>query len=139
MKVPARSQAPRLLLWFIRSPLTDPAGDPRLSRGFHVPDVIPELSSERVLTTEWVPGESIDKVALLPQEVSCPSRVWAMVFWLSKATCLPSHPEAWRAEQVRDSVATRLLALTLQELFHWQFMQTDPNWGNFLYHTESDK
>jgi len=23
--------------------------------------------------------------------------------------------------------------LTIQELFVWRFMQTDPNWGNFLY------
>ena len=29
---------------------------------FHVPDVIPELSTEQVLTSEWVPGVHIDKV-----------------------------------------------------------------------------
>ncbi|GBF99518.1 aarF domain-containing kinase [Raphidocelis subcapitata] len=34
---------------------------------------------------------------------------------------------------VRDEVGTRLLRLTLRELFGWRFMQTDPNWGNFLY------
>jgi len=33
----------------------------------------------------------------------------------------------------RDDVAARLLRLTLRELFSWRFMQTDPNWGNFLY------
>lgn len=25
----------------------------------------------------------------------------------------------------------------LQELFVWRFMQTDPNWGNFLYDQET--
>lgn len=30
-------------------------------------------------------------------------------------------------------MGTRLLRLTLRELFGWRFMQTDPNWGNFLY------
>jgi aarF domain-containing kinase len=30
-------------------------------------------------------------------------------------------------------VGTQLLRLTLRELFHWGYMQTDPNWGNFLY------
>ena len=36
-------------------------------------------------------------------------------------------------QSVRDDVGTRLLRLTLRELFDWRFMQTDPNWGNFLY------
>ncbi len=34
-------------------------------------------------------------------------------------------------------MGTRLLALTLRELFQWRFMQTDPNWGNFLYDTDT--
>ncbi len=29
---------------------------------------------------------------------------------------------------VRDEVGSRLLQLTLKELFEWRFMQTDPNW-----------
>ena len=39
-------------------------------------------------------------------------------------------------QEVRDDVGTRLLRLTLRELFDWRFMQTDPNWGNFLYDPE---
>lgn len=31
-------------------------------------------------------------------------------------------------EGVRNAVGSRLLQLTLRELFDWQFMQTDPNW-----------
>jgi len=31
-------------------------------------------------------------------------------------------------EGVRSTVGTRLLQLTLKELFSWRFMQTDPNW-----------
>ena len=38
------------------------ASDPYLSRHFTVPAVIPQLSGERVLATEWVPGVHIDKV-----------------------------------------------------------------------------
>ena len=33
----------------------------------------------------------------------------------------------------RDLVGTLLLRTTLLELFQWRFMQTDPNWGNFMY------
>jgi aarF domain-containing kinase len=41
-------------------------------------------------------------------------------------------------QRERDDVASRLLRLTLRELFSWRFMQTDPNWGNFLYDRETD-
>ncbi|KAL8101151.1 protein ABC transporter 1, mitochondrial-like [Apium graveolens] len=33
----------------------------------------------------------------------------------------------------RNYVGRKLLYLTLRELFVFRFMQTDPNWGNFLY------
>lgn len=36
-------------------------------------------------------------------------------------------------QATRDEVGGAVLALTLRELFAWRFMQTDPNWGNFLY------
>jgi aarF domain-containing kinase len=78
--------------------------DASLRGQFSVPEVIPELSSKRVLASRLVPGVPIDKVALLGQEA-------------------------------RNEVGTRLLRLTLKELFEWRFMQTDPNWGNFLYDT----
>ncbi len=35
-------------------------------------------------------------------------------------------------EGVRSTVGTRLLQLTLKELFSWRFMQTDPNWCEIL-------
>lgn len=41
-------------------------------------------------------------------------------------------------QSVRDAVGTRLLALTLTELYDWKFMQTDPNFGNFLYDITTD-
>eukprot|EP01018_Ginkgo_biloba_P008511 Gb_04260 [translate_table: standard] len=70
--------------------------------GFYVPLVIDEISSRRVLSTELVPGISIDRVAQLNQET-------------------------------RDYVGRKLLEITLKELFVFHFMQTDPNWSNFLY------
>ncbi|KAH7446741.1 hypothetical protein KP509_01G071700 [Ceratopteris richardii] len=41
-------------------------------------------------------------------------------------------------QSIRDSVGRRLLHLTLQELFIHRFMQTDPNWSNFLYDEATD-
>lgn len=67
-----------------------------------VPRVIPELSTTRVLTTEFAQGGTIEKVSNLDQEE-------------------------------RNRIGRAILRLTMKELFVWRFMQTDPNWGNFLY------
>ncbi|KAF8331997.1 ABC1 family-domain-containing protein [Cantharellus anzutake] len=37
----------------------------------------------------------------------------------------------------RDEIATSVLSLCLKELFHLRFMQTDPNWSNFLYNPKT--
>lgn len=42
------------------------------------------------------------------------------------------------SQPIRDDVGGRLLHLTLQELFVHRFMQTDPNWSNFLYDETTD-
>ncbi|KAJ0412748.1 hypothetical protein ATCC90586_002378 [Pythium insidiosum] len=42
-------------------------------------------------------------------------------------------------QPVRDSIARRILELTVRELFEWRFMQTDPNWSNFMYNSSTDK
>lgn len=76
-------------------------------KGLYVPKVIAEFSSKRVLTTELVPGVSIDNVAEMSQDV-------------------------------RNRVGGSLLHLTLQELFVHRFMQTDPNWSNFLFDEATD-
>ncbi|XP_011622244.1 protein ABC transporter 1, mitochondrial isoform X2 [Amborella trichopoda] len=36
-------------------------------------------------------------------------------------------------QEIRNYVGKKLLELTLNELFVFRFMQTDPNWSNFLY------
>ena len=42
------------------------------------------------------------------------------------------------SQAIRNDVGTRLLHMTMKELFTWRFMQTDPNWGNFLYDPETE-
>ncbi|XP_065037269.1 protein ABC transporter 1, mitochondrial-like [Musa acuminata AAA Group] len=37
------------------------------------------------------------------------------------------------SQKIRDYVGKKFLELTLKELFVFRFMQTDPNWGNFLF------
>jgi aarF domain-containing kinase len=40
-------------------------------------------------------------------------------------------------QETRNTVARQLLRLTIHELFVWRFMQTDPNWGNYLYDADT--
>ena len=42
------------------------------------------------------------------------------------------------SQDVRNDVGRRILSLTIKELFEWRFMQTDPNWSNFIYNPVSD-
>jgi hypothetical protein len=41
-------------------------------------------------------------------------------------------------QETRNAVATRMLSLTIRELFEFHLVQTDPNWSNFLYDADSD-
>jgi aarF domain-containing kinase len=40
-------------------------------------------------------------------------------------------------QEERNRIGRTIMYLTMQELFVWRFMQTDPNWGNFLYDVNS--
>jgi len=52
---------------------------------------------------------------------------------------VPLDEVASADQETRNSVALRYLELVLRELFQFQFMQTDPNWSNFLYDADSDQ
>jgi len=77
----------------------------------YVPKVFPELSTNRVITNELVDGIPIDK--------------------------LNDYRETAR-QDVKNSILERLLKLFFMELFQFHYMQTDPNWSNFLYDYTSD-
>ncbi|XVF80373.1 hypothetical protein PTKIN_Ptkin15bG0064500 [Pterospermum kingtungense] len=46
---------------------------------------------------------------------------------------VPIDKVAFLNQGTRNYVGAKLLQLTLMELFVFRFMQTDPNWSNFLY------
>ncbi|GAA99495.1 uncharacterized protein L969DRAFT_93954 [Mixia osmundae IAM 14324] len=43
------------------------------------------------------------------------------------------------AQDTRNRIASDILRLCFRELFHFGFMQTDPNWTNFLYNKANGK
>lgn len=69
---------------------------------FVVPRVYPRYCSERVLCMSWEPGESIKSAAV---------------------AALP--------QTTRNALGEAILDLFLTELYDWQRMQTDPNFGNY--------
>ncbi|EWC47764.1 hypothetical protein DRE_02964 [Drechslerella stenobrocha 248] len=79
------------------------ASDETAARVFAVPRVIPEASGEQVLTMQYMHGESL----------------------ASAADTLPQTDRDW--------IGTNVLRLCLLEIARWKYMQTDPNWSNFLF------
>ena len=70
--------------------------------------MIPEACGPTVLTAEFMHGTGVTKPALNL-----------------------TQPE-------RDHIGTQILRLCLRELTEFKFMQTDPNWTNFLYNRSAD-
>uniref|UniRef100_A0A674NHT6 Coenzyme Q8B n=1 Tax=Takifugu rubripes TaxID=31033 RepID=A0A674NHT6_TAKRU len=42
-------------------------------------------------------------------------------------------------QETRNQISFNILQLCLRELFEFRFMQTDPNWANFFYNSETNK
>ena len=82
----------------------------RETERINVPMVYPELSSKKTLITELVNGVPVDK--------------------LFKSNLI--------SQEKKNEIAERLLRLTLREIFEFRFMQTDPNFSNYLYDADSD-
>jgi aarF domain-containing kinase len=76
---------------------------------FTVPRIYPDASGAQVLTADFMSGTAVTKIA----------------------------PRLTQAQ--RDWIGTQILRLCLRELCDWAFMQTDPNWTNFLYNPSSQR
>ena len=81
-----------------------------LTDHFDVPEVVDELSAERVLAMSFVSGTTIDQL--------CGSHV---------------------AQSVRDATAERLVRIKMKELFSWCFLNADPHLGNFVFNATTHK
>ena len=73
-----------------------------------VPAVAEEHCTDHILATDFVPGIPVDRLAG------------------------PGHPQA-----VRDHVALALARLSVREFFDMRLVQTDPNFGNYLFDADS--
>ncbi|ESL08161.1 ABC1 protein [Trypanosoma rangeli SC58] len=83
---------------------------PELREVFVVPKVYESLSTDKVLVSQLVSGVPIDRLATITGN-----------------------------QDLKNYVAQRIFFLTLSELFCWRFMQTDPNYSNFLFDAETNR
>ncbi|KAM9225655.1 atypical kinase COQ8B, mitochondrial isoform 2-T2 [Dugong dugon] len=72
------------------------------------------------------------RVPALIQEL-CTTRVLGME--LARGVPLDQCQDL--SQDIRNQICFQLLRLCLRELFEFRFMQTDPNWANFLYDISS--
>ncbi|XP_074133648.1 atypical kinase COQ8B, mitochondrial [Sminthopsis crassicaudata] len=79
-------------------------------------------------------GDPFFRVPAVIEELST-GRVLAMEL----ASGVPLDQCQGLSQDVRNQICRELLRLCLQELFEFRFMQTDPNWANFLYDSSSHK
>ncbi|RIA93881.1 ABC1 family-domain-containing protein [Glomus cerebriforme] len=62
-----------------------------------------------------------------------------MVLTSEKMMGEPLINAIYYSQELRDKISENILKLSLRELAEFQFMQTDPNWTNFLYNSKSRK
>ncbi|XP_052570676.1 atypical kinase COQ8B, mitochondrial isoform X2 [Peromyscus californicus insignis] len=72
------------------------------------------------------------RVPAVVQEL-CTTRVLGMEL----AGGIPLDQCQGLSQDIRNQICFQLLRLCLRELFEFRFMQTDPNWANFLYDASS--
>jgi len=77
---------------------------------FIIPRVHHDLSTRRILAMDWIEGEPLEQ--LVREDID---------------------------QDTRDGIAIAIQDLTFRELYEFRFMQTDPNFGNYLYRHEDGK
>ncbi|KAK6353608.1 hypothetical protein TWF696_005571 [Orbilia brochopaga] len=87
------------------------ASNPSTASVFTVPKVFEHASGKHVLTMSLMSGTPISQI-ILANNLS---------------------------QEERDWLGTQILRLCLVELADWGYMQTDPNWSNFLYSSSNGK
>lgn len=78
-------------------------------RIFAVPEVFAEASGRHVLTMEFMTGVGVTRAV------------------------------SSLSQEQRDWIGTQILRLCLREITEFRFMQTDPNWTNFLYNAPANR
>ncbi len=97
------------------------------NKNVYVPEVISTLSTKQVFTTELIEGQIR---ILINVRRLCLCR-YLMVSGLTIDQCIDLD------QDTRNHITIVILDLLLRELFIFRYMQTDPNWANFLFNPDT--
>lgn len=97
-------------------------------------DYIREAECARRFKTLLADDTDVFAVPEIFPEASGPRVLTAEYMTGSAVTKLPSLSQA-----DRDLIGSNIVRLCLREIFEFKFMQSDPNWTNFLYNTSTHK
>jgi len=94
-------------------------------------DYIREAASQEEYRRYVLADPALSRHCLVPQVYPelCTKRILTTKlvpgYPIDKAVTLP--------QEVRNAIARAVLIITIRELFEWRFIQSDPNYANFLY------
>lgn len=118
-----------------------------LPKGFPLAPYLKEVSHQLHEETDYMAEAShlkrfhalvIDTPQFIVPQVHddwCTPNILAMDYIVG----VPIEDSATLPQAERDQIATHLINLTLQELFAFGIMQTDPNFANFMYQPETQR
>jgi predicted unusual protein kinase regulating ubiquinone biosynthesis (AarF/ABC1/UbiB family) len=78
--------------------------------------------------------ETIDGFILpTPNDTLTTQEVLAMEFLEGRSI----EKTAFQMQDIRDDIVTKLIRLCLEEVYHFQLMQSDPNFANYIYNLDT--
>lgn len=83
---------------------------------------------------EFLKGDPVFEVPHVYNELTTPNILTMTMMEGEEITKLRNS-----SQEVRDFISENILRLCLEEIATFQYMQTDPNWANFLYNKKNKK
>ena len=126
------------------------AGEPRLRGRVYIPEVYRDLSSKRILTTEWIEGvRLVDRQALTATWVGGPNGSPGVngkplsppssIPWNNGTGLLKPERDEWRGRSGKGGlglslkdVMTTMVDLFSAQMFLWGLVHCDPHPGNIF-------
>jgi predicted unusual protein kinase regulating ubiquinone biosynthesis (AarF/ABC1/UbiB family) len=118
-----------------------------LPKGFEIAPYLEEARKQLHEETDYIrEGAQLERFSAMIDGRSgfvCPlvHKDWSTpeILSMSYVSGIPIEDTAHLPQQVRNQIAARMIELTLDELFDFGLMQTDPNFANYLFDPETSR
>ncbi|KAK6330669.1 hypothetical protein TWF718_002866 [Orbilia javanica] len=100
-------------------------------------DYVREAKAQTRFSEIIASSPDYSNIFALPEVIPEASGPQVLTMTFMSGTPVVQIPNLTQTE--RDMLGTQILRLCLLEIISWNFMQTDPNWSNFLYNRKTSK